>query len=145
LEFVDSGGGYDMRNVFAVLITVSCICSQDVRAGVDKLPQEDPEFVKVAKGGRYDVITITGRIRSRHVRFRRGRSVRSYYIVTPDMQKISLPRSHVEHRDGTISGIYLKPLKSRDVELVCEGRVKVDEKEGLQVKVKKILSVKNAN
>lgn len=132
-----------MRIACAVLILAGILSGwQELCLAVENPKNEVSEFIKIEKGSRGVVLTITGRIKSRHVRFRKGRSVRSYYIVTPDLKKISLPRSHVEHRDGTISGIYLKTLKSKDVELVCKGRVKIDEKKGLLVKVKKILSVK---
>lgn len=131
-----------MRVGCLCLILMTVIWCGGAGAADEKAEGKAPEHIVVKEAGRYDVITIKGRIKSRHERFRKGLSVRSYYIITPDMRKISLPRSHVEHRDGTISGIFLKAFKSQDVEIVCRGRVTEDKNREMQVKIKKIISVK---
>ena len=125
------------RQVFVVLMMAAVLCSK-VWAG------DENKSVRTEKRSGEDVVIITGRIKSRHVSFRKGKSVRDYYVVTRDLIKIDLPRSHVEHRDGTISGINLRDWRSKDVELVCEGRVKHDPKEGLQVTVEKVISLSEA-
>lgn len=121
--------------IFVTALIMGCFFCGNVRADAP------PDSIRLVKGKDGDVLMISGRIKSRHVAFRKGKSVRSYYIVTPELIKIPLPRSHVEHRDGTISGIYLKPWRGKDVELVCEGRMKEDPEKGLTVKVEKILSL----
>ena len=131
-----------MRRVFAALIIVSVVLCGGVRADVKKNAKEVEEFVKVSKGPKGNVLTITGRIQSKHARFSKGRSVKTYLIVTPDMQKIPLPRSHVEHRDGTVSGIQFRPVKGKTVEIVCKGRVKDSGKKGKIVTVTKVVSLK---
>lgn len=110
-------------------------------ADVNKPEPALPDFIKVSKIGKDTMLTITGRISSRHSGFRKGRSVRSYILVTPDMRKIKLPRSIVEHRDGTVSGINLKPLKGKTVRLSCKGRIKHTGGQHPEITVKKIISV----
>ncbi len=124
-----------MRSVFGTVIMVSCLCTS-AWAGSSSITIE-------MQGGE-EVLKIRGRIKSRHVSFRKGKSVRDYYIVTRDLVKVPLPRSHVEHRDGTISGIHLRKWRGKDVELLCEGRMKEDDKKGLVVTVKKIISLVDA-
>jgi hypothetical protein len=124
-----------MRRILVTVMIMGIASCWNVRADAGK------ESIRVEKRHDGDVLKITGRIKSRHVRFRKGKSVRAYHIVTPDLIKIPLPRSHVEHRDGTISGIQLRLWKGKDVELVCEGRLKDDAKKGLLVTVEKILSL----
>jgi hypothetical protein len=105
------------------------------------MAEDSQESITIEKRGRKQILKITGRIKSRHVSYRKGKSVRAYYIVTPDMIKVPLPRSHVEHRDGTISGINLRTSRGKNVNLVCEGRAKDDPKKGMVYTVKKIISL----
>jgi hypothetical protein len=130
--------GRDMKRVFVTLMIVGVALCEAVGA------DEDQESIRIEKRGKENVLLITGRIKSRHVSFRKGKSVRSYYIVTPELIKIALPRSHVEHRDGTRSGIYLRAWRGKEVDLVCEGRMKKDDKKKLVVTVRKIVSLVTA-
>ena len=123
-----------MRRVFVAVMMGFALCG-NVRA------DEGQESITIEKRGRKQILKITGRIKSRHASYRKGKSVRAYYIVTPDMIKIPLPRSHVEHRDGTISGINLKTSRGKHVNLVCEGRAKDDPKKGMVYTVKKVISL----
>ena len=119
-----------MRRASLVLIMVSVVLCGDIRADVKKNAKEAEEFVKVSKGQKGSVLTITGRIRSRHARFSKGRSVKTYLIVTPDMQKIPLPRSHVEHRDGTVSGIQFRPVRGRLLRLYARAALRIMGRKG---------------
>jgi len=102
---------------------------------------ETVESIRTEKRNGDEVILIKGRIKSRHAVWRKGKSVRQYYVVTADMVKIELPRSHVEHRDGTVSGIVFKPWRGRIVEVTCEGRIKEDVRKGRIVTVEKVISI----
>jgi hypothetical protein len=132
-----------MRRVFlAMLIGVAFCGSVGAEEGQKSIKAEKRQkSIRAEKRGKKNIVLISGRIKSRHVSFRKGKSVREYYIVTPELVKISLPRSHVEHRDGTISGIRLKDSRGKNVELVCEGRIKEDAKKKVVVTVKKIISL----
>jgi hypothetical protein len=124
-----------MRLFLAVLMFSGVACCPRVRASESELS------IKIEKLKDEEVLRIKGRIKSRHVSYRKGKSVRAYYIVTPELIKIPLPRSHVEHRDGTISGIYLRRWRSKEVELVCEGRMRKDDKDKIVVTVEKIIKL----
>ena len=137
------GVGQHMRRILATMMIMGIASCWNVRAD-EKKESIKKESIKLEKRHDGNVLMITGRITSRHVSFRKGKSVRSYYVVTSDLIKIPLPRSHVEHRDGTISGIQLRPWRGKEVDLVCEGRLKDDPKKGLVVTVKKILSLVTA-
>ncbi len=126
-----------MRLIIAAVLLASVLC-ESVRGG------EERRSIIIEKHRGEDVLRIRGRIKSKHVSFRKGKSVRDYYIVTCDLIKVPLPRSHVEHRNGTISGIYLRKWRGKDVEIICEGRMREDDKKGLVVTVEKIISLVDA-
>ena len=131
-----------MKLAFAAATTVCLVCCQTVRAADDKNPGTPPaQSVQVQKGPKGNLITITGRLTSRHARFRKGRSVREYFLVTSDSLKIPLPRSHVVHRDGSISGIDLKTMRGCNVRAVCSGRITKDGDKITKVFVKKVISI----
>jgi hypothetical protein len=100
-----------------------------------------PKAIQVEKDAKGDRISITGRIKSSHLRFRLGRSVRAYSIVTKDGLKVKLPRSHTEHRDGSVTGIDFRTMKGREVVVTCSGRVKAEGEKILSVTIKKVYSV----
>lgn len=120
------------RLILAILV---CAVSLVMRSDAEEEPLKALEIQRIDAER---LIILTGRVKSRHVGWRKGHSVREYYLVSPGLEKVMLPRSHVEHRDGTISGIELKSLRGKIVQLTCEGKVKRDPKKGIFVSVEKV-------
>lgn len=131
-----------MKHLFAVFFMASVVFCQAIPAAVEGAkPAELPRPAKVKKGRKYEEITLTGRIVSKHVKFRRGRSVRGYFLVGKDGRKVPLPNNYRVDADGETHGVDLKKMTNMDVTLVCQGRTKVAGKKVTGIFIKKIVSV----